>query len=219
MSQLFDIHATHPQIRLIRQAVDILMSGGVIVYPTDSCYALGCCLDDKKALDRIRSIRQLDSRHLLTLMCQNLSEIAAYARVDNSDYRLLKALTPGSYTFLLQATSAVPRRLMHPKRKTIGLRVPDNRIVQMLLEVLGAPIMSTSLKLPGDEWPMTDPLLIRATLEHQIDGIIAGGHGRTDTTSVIDMTQAEPQVIRAGSGDVSMFAVNTHFARGRYNNE
>lgn len=206
MSQLFEVHETHPQIRLIRRAADILKKGGVIAYPTDSCYALGCCLDNKKAMDRIRAIRRLDSHHHLTLMCQNLSEIATYTRLDNPTYRLLKMLTPGPYTFLLTATSVVPRRLMHPKRKTIGLRVPDNRIAQLLLKTLGTPMSSISLRLPDDEQPMTDAYLISTTLKNQVDLVIAGGNGRADLTSVIDMTGEVPEVVRVGLGNLSVFS-------------
>ncbi|WP_288075747.1 L-threonylcarbamoyladenylate synthase, partial [Marinobacter sp.] len=175
MSQFFQIHPETPQKRLINQAVDILRKGGVIVYPTDSAYAIGCHLGDKQAADRIKRIRRLDDKHNFTLMCRDLSDIGVFAKVDNTQYRLLKNFTPGAYTFILDATSEVPRRLLHPKRKTIGMRVPDNAIVQALLAELGEPIMSSTLILPGDEDPMTDPYDIRETLEHDLDLIIDGG--------------------------------------------
>jgi len=174
MSQYFQIHPDNPQVRLIHQAVDILRQGGVIIYPTDSAYALGCHIGDKQALQRIRQIRRLDDDHNFSLVCRDLSDLGIYAKVSNSAYRLLKAATPGPYTFVLQATKEVPRRLVNPKRKTIGLRVPDNAICSALLRELGEPIMSSSLILPGDEDPMTDPLEMRDLLEKQVDLIIDG---------------------------------------------
>jgi tRNA threonylcarbamoyl adenosine modification protein (Sua5/YciO/YrdC/YwlC family) len=176
MAQFFQIHAENPQHRLIVQAVDIIRKGGVVVYPTDSAYALGCHIGDKDALDRIRTMRQLDKHHNFTLMCRDLSELATYARVDNAVYRLIKNHTPGAYTFILEATAEVPRRLLHPKRKTIGLRVPDNPIALALLAELDEPIMTSSLLMPGDEYPMTDPYDIRDVLEHHVDSIIDGGY-------------------------------------------
>lgn len=205
MSQFFQIHPDNPQGRLIKQAVDIINQGGVIVYPTDCAYALGCHIGDKKAVDRIREIRRLDDKHNFTLVCSDLSEVATYAKVDNSTYRTLKAHTPGAYTFILNATSEVPRRLLHPKRRTIGLRLPEHNITQALLEALGEPLMSTSLIMPGDEDPLTDPYDIRATLEHQVDLIIDGGYCGMEATSVINMTDDVPEIVRVGMGDVSPF--------------
>ncbi|MEZ5525648.1 MAG: L-threonylcarbamoyladenylate synthase [Pseudomonadales bacterium] len=205
MSQFFQIHPDNPQQRLIKQAVEIINKGGVIVYPTDCAYALGCHIGDKKAVDRIRQIRKLDDKHNFTLVCSDLSEVATYAKVDNTTYRLLKAHTPGAYTFILNATSEVPRRLLHPKRRTIGLRLPEHNITQALLDTLGEPLMSTSLIMPGDAYPMTDPYDIRATLEHQVDLIIDGGYCGMEATSVINLTDEAPEVVRVGMGDVSDF--------------
>lgn len=207
MSQFFQIHPETPQKRLINQAVDILRKGGVIVYPTDSAYAIGCHLGDKQAADRIKRIRRLDDKHNFTLMCRDLSDIGVFAKVDNTQYRLLKNFTPGAYTFILDATSEVPRRLLHPKRKTIGMRVPDNAIVQALLAELGEPIMSSTLILPGDEDPMTDPYDIRETLEHDLDLIIDGGFCGLEATTVVNMTGDAPEVTRVGKGDPEPFRV------------
>ncbi|MDH5570852.1 MAG: L-threonylcarbamoyladenylate synthase [Gammaproteobacteria bacterium] len=198
MSQFFQIHPDNPQLRLIRQAVEHIRNGGVIVYPTDSAYALGCHLGDKKALDRIRQIRQVDAQHNFTLVCRDLSEIATYAKVDNAAYRILNSHTPGPYTFILPATREVPKRLMHPKRRTIGIRVPDNAIVKMLLEEFGEPIMSSTLILPGQPMPMTDAYEIRDELEHQVDLIIDGGHCGIEPTTVVDLTTDVPEVVRDG---------------------
>ena len=200
MSQFFAIHPTHPQPRLIKQAVEIIHRGGVIAYPTDSSYALGCHIGDKDALVRLRRIRKMDDKHSLTLVCRDLSEIATYAKIENADYRLLKSLTPGPYTFLLNATGEVPRRLMHPKRRTIGIRVVDHPIVRALLEELGQPIMSCTLIMPGDEFPLTDAELIREQLEHHVDLIIDGGHCGFEPTTVIRMTGDVPVVQREGKG-------------------
>jgi tRNA threonylcarbamoyl adenosine modification protein (Sua5/YciO/YrdC/YwlC family) len=205
MSQFFQIHPETPQKRLVAQAVQILRQGGVIVYPTDSGYAIGCHLGDKQAADRIKRIRQLDDKHNFTLVCRDLSDIGTYAKVDNTQYRLLKAHTPGPYTFILDATSEVPRRLLHPKRKTIGLRVPDNNIVQALLGELGEPIMSSTLILPGEENPMTDPDEIRDKLEHELDLIIEGGFCGMEATTVVNMTGTVPEIIRVGKGDPAPF--------------
>lgn len=202
MSQFFEIHPDNPQARLIRQAADILAHGGVVVVPTDSSYAIACHLDDKGAVERIQRIRQLDKHHNFTLLCRDLSEISTYARVDNTAYRLLKARTPGPYTFLLRATAEVPRRLQHPKRKTIGIRVPDNAILQALLMEHNQPLMSTSLILPGREFPETDAYEIRERLEHQVDLIIDAGHGGVEPTTVVDLTQPAPAVIRHGRGPI-----------------
>jgi len=204
MSQFFQIHPDNPQQRLIDQAVKIIRDGGVIVYPTDSGYALGCHIGDKQAMETISRIRQLDDKHNFTLVCRDLSEIAVYAKVDNTAYRLLKSLTPGPYTFILQATREVPRRLQNPKRKTIGLRVPDNKIAMALLATLGEPLMSSTLILPGETMPMTDPYEIRDTLEHSLDLIIDGGYCGFEPTTVLDMEEGVPVVVRQGLGPVDM---------------
>ena len=205
MSQFFQIHPDNPQARLIRQAVDIIRNGGVIVYPTDSAYALGCHIGDKSALDRIRRIRKLDDKHNFTLVCRDLSEIATYAKVNNAVYRLLRHTTPGPYTFILQATSEVPRRLLHPKRKTVGLRVPENAIAAALLADLGEPLMSVTLIMPGDEFPLIDPYDIRQTLEHDVDLVIDGGYCGMEPTTVVDLADDTLVVVRLGKGDVTPF--------------
>jgi len=205
MSQFFQIHPVNPQTRLIEQAVQILRKGGVIAYPTDSAYALGCQLEDKGALERIRRIRRLDDEHNFTLVCRDLSQLGTYARVDNNVYRLIRNHTPGAYTFILKATGEVPRRLLHPKRKTIGLRVPDNRITLALLEKLGEPMMSVSLILPGEQLPLTDPYDIRESLQHDLDLVIDGGYCGMEPTSVIDLSEDVPVILRRGVGDVSAF--------------
>ncbi|MBE7525870.1 threonylcarbamoyl-AMP synthase [candidate division WWE3 bacterium] len=208
MAQFFSIHTDTPNIRLIRQAVAIVRSGGIIVYPTDSCYALGCHIGDKDAMTRIRAIRQVDERHHFTLVCRNLAEIATYAKVDNSQYRLLKATTPGSYTFILQATREVPRRLQHPKRSTIGLRVPGHPVVQSLLEELGEPLLSSTLILPGDELPLNDVEEIRERLEHQVELVMDAGSCGIDMTTVIDLTTDVPVLVRQGRGDLEPFGID-----------
>ncbi len=205
MSQYFLIHPTHPDRRLIARAAAIVREGGVIAYPTDSCYALGCHLGDKDAMVRLRRIRRIDERHHLTLMCRDLSAIASYARVDNVRYRLLKALTPGSYTFILEATRELPRRMLHPRRKTIGLRVPDHAVAQALLEELGEPLLSTTLVLPGEPLPLNDGAEIRARLEHAVDLVLDGGSCGTEPTTVVDLTGASPQLVRAGRGSLAPF--------------
>ncbi len=205
MSQFYQIHPDNPQVRLIRSAADIIRAGGVVVYPTDSAYALGCHIGDKNALDRIRRIRKLDDRHNFTLVCSDLSEIATYAKVDNAVYRLLRHSTPGPYTFILKATSEVPRRLMHPKRKTVGLRVPDNRIAAALLADLGEPLMSVTLIMPGEEYPMLDPYDIRDTLQHEVDLVIDGGYCGMEPTTVVDLADDVPVILRVGKGDVGPF--------------
>ncbi len=203
MSDYLSIHPENPQQRLIAKAAEIVRKGGVIAYPTDSVYAIGCHIGDKQAMDRIRAIRQVDKNHNFTLMCRDLSELASYARVDNSAFRSLKAHTPGPFTFILSATSEVPRRLMHPKRKTIGLRVPDSPIAQSLLEELGKPMMSVTLIMPGDEYPLSDPYDIRAALEMHVDVLIDGGHCGLEPTTVVDMTGPVPEITRQGMGDFS----------------
>lgn len=205
MSQFFQIHPDNPQARLIRQAADIVRGGGVIVYPTDSAYALGCHIGDKAALDRIRRIRKLDDRHNFTLVCRDLSEIATYARVDNVVYRLLKQYTPGPYTFILKATTEVPKRLMQSKRRTVGLRVPQNAITQALLGDLGEPLMSVSLIMPGEELPLIDPYEIRQLLEHEVDLVVDGGYCGMEATTVVDLADEKPMLLRAGKGDPAPF--------------
>jgi len=202
MSQFFQIHPDNPQQRLIDKAVEIINGGGVIVYPTDSGYALGCHIGDKTAMERIRSIRQVDAKHNFTLVCRDLSEIALYAKVENSAYRLIKSHTPGPYTFILKATKEVPRRLQNPKRKTIGLSVPDNLIAQSLLWTLGEPLMSSTLILPGDDMPLTDPYDIRDTLEHALDLVIDGGYCGFEPTTVVELIKDEPIVLRDGLGSI-----------------
>ena len=207
MSQFFQIHPENPQIRLIRQAATIVQEGGVIVYPTDSGYALGCHLGDKQALERIRKIRMLDEKHNFTLVCRDLSEVAVYAKVDNIAYRALRSHTPGPYTFVLLATNEVPRRLKHPKRKTIGMRVPDNAIAQSLLDALGEPMMSVTLILPGDDLPLLDPYEIRSILQQQVDLVIDGGYCGMEATSVIDLSDETPVILRQGAGSTAEFEV------------
>ncbi len=202
MSQFFQIHPDNPQVRLIKQAADIMRKGGLVVIPTDSAYALACHLDDKKAVDRIKQLRQLDDKHNFTLMCRDLTDISTYAKVDNTAYRLLKNHTPGPFTFILNATTEVPRRLMHPKRRTIGIRVPDNQVVSALLAELGEPIMSTSLILPGDDMPLSDPYDMRETLQHSVDLVIDGGYCGLENTTVVDMTGDEYLVTRQGLGNM-----------------
>lgn len=205
MALLLTIHPVNPQPRLIRQAIAAMRDGSVVVYPTDSSYALGCWIGDKEAMERIRRIRHADKEHNFTLVCRDLSEISRYARVDNRQYRTLKARTPGPYTFILEATREVPKRLQNPKRRTIGIRVPDNAIVRMLLAELGEPIMSSTLLLPGDHAPMTDALEIRERLQHDVDLVIDGGPGGVLPSSVVDLTGEAPVVVRHGKGDVSAF--------------
>lgn len=208
MAQFFAIHTDTPHLRLIKQAVAIVRSGGIIVYPTDSCYALGCHLGDKDAMTRIRTIRQVDERHHFTLVCRDLAEIATYAKVDNSQYRLLKATTPGSYTFILQATREVPRRMQHPKRNTIGLRIPDHPVVQALLQELDEPLLSSTLILPGDEYPLNDAEEIRERLEHQVELIMDAGSCGIDMTTVIDLTTDVPELVRPGKGSLEPFGID-----------
>ncbi|SQH77209.1 conserved hypothetical protein [Shewanella benthica] len=205
MSQFFYVHEENPQPRLINQAVNALKNGGVIVYPTDSGYALGCMLGNKEAMSRMARIRQIDNDHNFSLMCRDQSELSTYAKVDNQAYRVLKHHTPGPYTFIFKASKEVPKRLQNPKKKTIGIRVPDNVIALALLEALDAPLMSTSLILPGEEFTESDPEHIRDILEHQVDAIIHGGYLGEKPTTVIDMSDGDMQVIREGAGDISPF--------------
>jgi tRNA threonylcarbamoyl adenosine modification protein (Sua5/YciO/YrdC/YwlC family) len=204
-SRFFEVHPTHPQLRLIRQAVEIIRAGGIVVYPTDSCYALGCHIGDKGAMERIARIRQTDKHHHFTLVCRDLSEIAKYARVSNQQYRTLRAFTPGPYTFLLLATRETPKRLQNEKRRTIGIRVPDHPVPQAILDELDEPIMSSTLLLPGDEEPMTDAREIQERLFHQVDAVIDGGNCGMVASSVVDLAGAAPVVVRKGKGDVSAF--------------
>ena len=203
-SQFFEIHPVNPQNRLIKKVADIVREGGVVVLPTDSSYALVCRLDDKAAVDRIRQIRQIDERHLLTLLCRDLREVGSYARVDNAAYRLLKTATPGAFTFILQATREVPRRLSHPSRKTIGLRVPDNRIDHALLEELVEPLICTTVILPGEEDPLTEGYVIQERLEKLVDAVVDGGACGLLPTTVIDLTGKEPELVRSGRGDPAL---------------
>ena len=205
MSQYFAVHPTHPQPRLIAQAAAIIRDGGVIAYPTDSCYAIGCRIGDKEAMQRLRAIRKIDDKHHLTLMCRDLSEIANYAQVDNVQYRLLKKLTPGSYTFILRASREVPRRLLHPRRKTIGVRVPEHAVAKALLAELGEPLLSATLALPGDAAPLNDAQEIRERLEHALDLVLDGGSCGIDPTTMVDLTGAAPQLLRLGKGSVEPF--------------
>jgi len=207
MSQYFSIHPENPQARLIKQAAEIVRGGGVIAYPTDSCYALGCHLGDKAAQERIRAIRGVDEHHHFTLVCRNLTEIATYAKVNNSQFRLLKANTPGSYTFILEATRELPRRLQHPKRSTIGLRVPEHKVTQDLLQELNEPLLSMTLTLPGDEDPLNQAWEIRDRLEHQLDLVIDAGACSMEMTTVIDLTGESPLLIRAGKGSLAPFGL------------
>ncbi|GAC1037520.1 L-threonylcarbamoyladenylate synthase [Pseudomonas sp. No.117] len=207
MSQFIEIHPQNPQPRLIRQAVEVIQSGGVIAYPTDSSYALGCRIGEKSAVERIRRIRQLDDKHNFTLVCCDLSELGIYAKVDTSAFRLLKAYTPGPYTFILNATREVPRMLLHPKRRTIGVRVPQHPITLALLEALGEPLMSVSLILPGDDEALGDAWEIRERLEHFVDLVIEGGPGGLQPSTVISLAEDEPEVIRVGAGDPKPFMI------------
>lgn len=205
MSQFFQVHPDNPQARLLRQAAEIVRSGGVIVYPTDSSYAIGCHIGDKSAMDRIRRIRRLGDDHNFTLVGRSLSELSAYTKLDNRAHRLVKNLTPGPYTIILTATKQVPKRLMHPKRKTIGIRIPDNRVALALLEELNEPLLSSTLILPGEDMPMMDPYEMNQTLGHAVDLIIDGGYCGYEATSVIDLHEDPPKVLRVGKGDVSLF--------------
>lgn len=205
MTLFIQIHPENPQQRLLNQAASMLRKGGIIVYPTDSCYAIGCHIGDKTASEKIRRIRQLDENHDFTLMCSDLAEIGLYAKLDNPSFRLIKNITPGPYTFILEATKEVPRRLLTPKRKTIGLRIPDNKIARDLLAALGEPIISTTLMLPGDDYPLTDPYEMRDLLGSQVNMIIDGGYCGLEPTTVVDMLGEVPEVVREGLGDISVF--------------
>lgn len=205
MALFFSIHPVNPQARLIEQAAEIVRDGGLIALPTDSAYALCGHTGDAKLLDRIRRIRDVDEKHHFTLLCRDLSEIANYARVDNTQYRLLKAATPGSYTFILEGSKELPRRVLHPKRKTIGLRVPDHPVVRALLAELNEPLLSSTLLLPGEAFPLTDPEEIRDRLDHQIDLVIEAGHCGSEVTTVVNLAGGTPELVRAGKGDLAPF--------------
>lgn len=205
MTDIFRIHPETPQKRLIKQAADRIRAGEVVIYPTDAAYAVGCALENKRGLERIVQLRQLDEKHQFTILCRDLSELANYAKVENWAFRLLKANTPGAYTFILRATSEVPRRLMHAKKKTIGLRVPDNNVAQALLEEVGEPIMNTTLLLPGDEFPLIDPEEIYERVGRQVDLVVDGGWGEMETTTVVDLEGDSPIVLREGKGDPAPF--------------
>lgn len=205
MTQYFYMHPDNPQARLIKQAVALIRDGAVLAYPTDSAYALGCHLGDKPALERITRIRELNDKHNFTLLCRDLSDIATYAKVDNATYRLLKTYTPGAYTFILNASSEVPRRILHPKRKTIGIRIPDHVICQALLTELNEPLLTTTLQLPGDTEPLNDPEIIRDRVGSRIELIIDGGHGTLEPTTVVDLSGDAPVVLREGRGDPAPF--------------
>lgn len=207
MTQYFEVHPQNPQTRLIRQAAQIIQAGGIVAAPTDSAYALVCRLDDKAAVEKLRRIRGIDEKHHLTLLVRDLSEIATYARVDNRQYRQLKAVTPGPYTVILEATKEVPRRLSHPSRKTIGIRVPENAILLALLEELGEPLIGTTLQLPGDDQMLSDPDEVRARLDRQIELVIDGGAGTLEPTTIVDLTGPDAELVRAGRGDPAAFGL------------
>ena len=205
MAKYFDVHPDNPQPRAIRQAVDLLRSDGLIVYPTDSCFALGCRLENKAGLDRIREIRHLDSSHHFTLVCKDFAQLGQFVQISNALFRSIKAATPGGYTFILPATKEVPRRLLHPKKKTVGVRIPDNVVVQALLDELGEPILSSTLLLPGESEPMTQGWEIKETLDNAVDAVLDSGEGGTAPTTVVALSQGEPEILRRGTGDPSLF--------------
>ena len=207
MAQYFSVHPDNPQHRLLKQAVQLLQQGQVLAVPTDSSYALACHLDDKAAVDRLRRIRGIDERHHLTLLCRDLSELASYARVDNRQYRLLKLGTPGPFTFILQASKEVPRRVSHPQRKSIGLRVPEHRTLQELLALHGAPLLATTLILPGESEPLSDPEQIREALEHEVGAVIDAGACSLEPTTVVDLSEEEPVLVRQGRGDPALLGL------------
>src|SRR6476660_709597 len=205
MARFFDVHPHDPQPRAIAQAVKIIRDGGLIAYPTDSCYALGAQMGNREALDRIRSIRHLDDKHHFTLVCRDFAQLGQFVNIGNDVFRAIKAATPGPYTFILPATKEVPRRLLHPKKKTVGVRIPDNRVVQALLAELGEPILSSTLILPGEESPMTEGWLVKEQLDLQVDAVIDAGECGTDPTTVVDYSDGAPEVTRVGAGDPTPF--------------
>jgi tRNA threonylcarbamoyl adenosine modification protein (Sua5/YciO/YrdC/YwlC family) len=205
MARYLDVHPENPQPRAIRQTVDLLTSGGLIVYPTDSCFALGCRMGNREALDRIRDIRKLDQRHHFTLVCRDFAQLGQLVQVSNADYRLVKACTPGPYTFILPATKEVPRRMLHPKKNTVGVRIPDHTVVRALLAELGEPLLSSTLLLPGEDDPPTDGWTIKETLDHQVDAVLDSGDAGTEPTTVVDLSEGAPEVLRVGAGDISRF--------------
>jgi tRNA threonylcarbamoyl adenosine modification protein (Sua5/YciO/YrdC/YwlC family) len=205
MARYVDVHPDNPQPRVIAQVVEIIRAGGLIAYPTDSCYALGCALDNHDGLDRIRSIRNLDDRHHFTLMCSDFAQLGQFVHISNSVFRLLKASTPGSYTFILPATKEVPRRLMHPKKKTVGVRIPEHTVTSALLAALGEPLLSTTLLLPDETEPMTHGWDIKEKLDHLVDAVVDAGDCGTEPTTVVDLSSDEPEILRRGAGDPSRF--------------
>ncbi|XVU20988.1 L-threonylcarbamoyladenylate synthase [Actinoplanes sp. CA-054009] len=205
MAKYFDVHPDNPQARAIRQVVDIVKGDGLIAYPTDSCFALGCRMGNKDGLDRIREIRHLDDRHHFTLMCRDFAQLGQFVQINNASFRLVKASTPGPYTFILPATKEVPRRLLHPKKKTVGARIPDHVVAQAILEELGEPLVSSTLLLPGEEEPMTMGWEIKETLDHQLDAVVDSGEGSTEPTTVVDLSDGEPEILRVGAGDPARF--------------
>jgi tRNA threonylcarbamoyl adenosine modification protein (Sua5/YciO/YrdC/YwlC family) len=205
VAKYFDVHPDNPQTRSIRQVIDILRGDGLIAYPTDSCYALGCRMGNKSGLDRIREIRHLDDRHHFTLMCRDFAQLGLFVQVNNASFRAVKASTPGPYTFILPATKEVPRRLLHPRKKTVGVRIPEHVVAQALLEELGEPMVSSTLLLPGHEEPMTMGWEIKETLDHVVDAVVDSGECGTEPTTVIDLSGSEPEVLRVGAGDPARF--------------
>jgi tRNA threonylcarbamoyl adenosine modification protein (Sua5/YciO/YrdC/YwlC family) len=207
MARYFDVHPDNPQPRAITQAVDLIRGGGLIAYPTDSCYAFGCQLGNRAGLDRIREIRQLDGKHHFTLMCRDFAQLGQFVQVSNAVFRLVKASTPGSYTFILPATREVPRQLLHPKKQTVGVRIPRHTVTQALLAELGEPMLSSTLLLPGEEDPLTQGWEIKDRFDHLLDAVVDSGDCGTEPTTVIDLSQAEPEILRRGAGDVSRFEI------------
>ncbi len=213
MAKYYDVHPDNPQGRLLRQVVDLVRGGGLIAYPTDSCFAFGCQLGNRAGLDRIREIRRLDDRHHFTLVCRDFAQLGQFVQVDNSVFRLVKACTPGSYTFILPATREVPRRLMHPRKRTVGVRVPKHTVAQALLAELGEPLLSSTMLLPGEDQPMTHGWDIKERLDHVLDAVIDAGDCGTEPTTVVDLSQPEPEILRRGAGDPSRFESPGHQER------
>ena len=205
MAKYFDVHPDNPQARAIAQVVAVIRDGGVVAYPTDSCFALGVRMGDKEGLDRLRAIRHLDDRHHFTLMCRDFAQLGQFVTINNASFRSVKAATPGPYTFILPATREVPRRLLHPKKKTVGVRIPSHTVAQAILAELGEPLVSSTLLLPGEEEPMTQGWEIKETLDHQLDAVIDSGECGTEPTTVVDLSDGEPQILREGAGDPARF--------------